>query len=688
MAGRFSIEAVFGAVDRITAPVRRVQSLFHGLHRGVVASQRTVERGFAAMRRGLNGLHGALGKVADASSKLTGNLGGLARTAVAAGTAIATGLAAKSIVQTGAEFEAALSSVQAVAKLSRDELAKLANVARTTGPKFGIGPTQATEALETMIKAGYSATDAAKGLETALAAIVAAKGDVGIVEQLMSSVKGLGLANDQLGRVSDVFSKAADATKADVATVAQSMAKFGPVSRQFGFSLESTVGMIALLQDAGLDASEVGTSLASSFSKLAAPSAEAQKQIAKLGITLKDAQGNLLPPMQLLTNIAQGLEKLEGSAAKAAVIKDLVGLESQKALLNLTADMGKLQTIIQSLEGAEGYTGEFASTQLDNTLGSWQKLKATIDAVETRLFSLRSGALKGVIDGLTEWIDANQGLITSGFATFLEKVEPLVGTFIDSFKGAIGPIGEAVGGLLGLGQEEDWLKNLQNVAATLGRVAAFAIGVGAAFAGAWVAGLDLAARAVNVFEAAWGAVIKGIGAAIFWVSDAWANFAAKVDAKGLMKTLADGILKFASLPIDALKFVVKKLRDLLPFSPAKAGPLKDLDKIKIVETVASTIDAAPAVQAMERVAKGMANVPMPAINSRSLGSDQPAQRSARPSAPHVVPPAERSAVRIERSITEMRDKLEIVVRADEGTEAEVVQRPQRATVRMVASGTV
>lgn len=42
------------------------------------------------------------------------------------------------------------------------------------------------------------------------------------------------------------------------------------------------------------------------------------------------------------------------------------------------------------------------------------------------------------------------------------------------------------------------------------------------------------------------------------------------------------------------------IRDHLPHSPAKVGPLKDLNKVKIVETIASTIKPLPLQNAMNK----------------------------------------------------------------------------------------
>ena len=43
----------------------------------------------------------------------------------------------------------------------------------------------------------------------------------------------------------------------------------------------------------------------------------------------------------------------------------------------------------------------------------------------------------------------------------------------------------------------------------------------------------------------------------------------------------------------------------MPFSPAKTGPLKDLHRIKIMETIAATIKPMPVIKAMQAATGGI-----------------------------------------------------------------------------------
>lgn len=67
--------------------------------------------------------------------------------------------------------------------------------------------------------------------------------------------------------------------------------------------------------------------------------------------------------------------------------------------------------------------------------------------------------------------------------------------------------------------------------------------------------------------------------------------------KNIVKSIANGIKSLAMMPVNAIKNIVGKIRDHLPFSPAKTGPLKDIHRIKLIETIAQSINPKPLLKA-------------------------------------------------------------------------------------------
>jgi TP901 family phage tail tape measure protein len=122
------------------------------------------------------------------------------------------------------------------------------------------------------------------------------------------------------------------------------------------------------------------------------------------------------------------------------------------------------------------------------------------------------------------------------------------------------------------------------------------LGAGALATAAWVALIGVGIAAATAAIIAWWPQIKS-----FFTKQIPAAFEWGVS---LLKEFGRGIEAAALWPIHALEGVLKRMRGFLPFSPAKEGPLRDLHRVRIVETIAASMRPAALGAAMTRV--GMA----------------------------------------------------------------------------------
>jgi TP901 family phage tail tape measure protein len=356
--------------------------------------------------------------------RLTRVVGSAGRAALGLGAlGLATGTALSFAVQSGMEFEQGIANVAAVSGATGAELGALKNRAMELGATTKFTATEVTSAMEAMTKSGFKVEDVLAGVGGILSATAADGGDLGeTAVSLMAAMKGLGLGPEQMQLFADQLAKAGDSTAASIGSLTESFAKFGPVARQLGVPVESAIAQLALLQDAGLDASSAGTGLAAVYSKLAAPVGMTKKALAELGIEVADSYGNMKPPDQLMSEILKATNGIQGNVGKMAAMTNLVGLESQKALLNLAAAAGdgKLSALTTDLQTAGGYANELAAKRMNTLKGDLTLLGSAIDGVKVSLFNVESGALRGVVSGMTAWIEKNRELIKLGFVEFME----------------------------------------------------------------------------------------------------------------------------------------------------------------------------------------------------------------------------------------------------------------------------
>nr|DAN04150.1 MAG TPA: tail tape measure protein [Caudoviricetes sp.] len=83
-----------------------------------------------------------------------------------------------------------------------------------------------------------------------------------------------------------------------------------------------------------------------------------------------------------------------------------------------------------------------------------------------------------------------------------------------------------------------------------------------------------------------GKIVKGIVDEFFKLDDKFFEAGANI-----VKMIGDGIKSAVKYVLDSIGALVKKIRDFLPFSPAKVGPLRDLDKLNF-DIIADGINSA------------------------------------------------------------------------------------------------
>lgn len=426
-----------------------LKAVFSAEDRGVSA---TVARLTGAVR-GLSAAGQGLGKLDAFNNRIAG---GIKASAVAmGGLGLGAGIVAKNVIDAGADFEQAITNVGAVSLMTRDQIAPLEQLAKKLGATTKFSATEVANAMEEMGKAGLDNGQILAGVGGILAAAAADGGELAETAANVSSVlKGMGLTANDTTRVADVLALASVRTKSSIGSLGESMSNVASTARQLGVPLEDTVAMVALLQDVGLDASEAGSALNTMLTKMSAPSKEAAAQMAAMGVKFDDAAGNMLAPTKVLEQLVKAGTKAGGNMKQVAFFADLVGLRGQKAAINLK-DLfagGKVAGLTDELYKAQGVAGKIADIRMDTFKGDIETLGGSIDGLKIKMFDLQGGPLRGVVQGMTAWIDTNEEVITSGLNDFINEAIPIVDNFTDGLKSGFEnamPFIKGVGNVLG-----------------------------------------------------------------------------------------------------------------------------------------------------------------------------------------------------------------------------------------------
>lgn len=396
------------------------------------------------------------------------------------------------VVQSAADFEAAMSRVKAATEGSAAEMAALTKAAQAAGSNTKYTSVEAAGALENLAKAGLSAGDSIKALPAVLALAQAGDIEFGAAsENVTKAVMGMGLAFDDAGRVADVLAKGANATNTSVEGLAQALSYAAPVANTLGVSLESTVAIIGKFADAGIDASRAGTALNSIMSQFANPLSSFRKELGAAGI--------------VTTDFEEALHQLAAKGKEGERAINAVGLESGPALRALlNQGMGALDELTGKLRDAGGSAEATARTMADNLNGS---LKGLGSMWETVTQVLGKPVLPVVRKGVDELTGALRKAVESGL------VERFGQTLATAFEN-------------GLKFFREFAANV-NFDAVILRLQVFASEVGETLQRIG----QYATNAGNSVQLAWGVMtagVNGVLTAIYGLGAAFAQIASKV----------------------------------------------------------------------------------------------------------------------------------------------------------------
>lgn len=411
MAGRFSVEAIFRAVDRMSAPVSKMQN--------------RVGRFTRSMNRGLNRVSRTVDRVN----------GGLKQSAVvASGALLITGGAMADVITTGAKFEKSITS--AVAKFP-GEITKgsqafvaLEDVAKRVGKSTEFSASQSAEALTFLAMAGLDADQAIKALPKVVDLATASNLDLARSTDIATDTLGaMGLMTKDstqlmknMARVNDVLAKTVTSSNTDMEQLFETIKDGGPIATSSGASIETFAALAGTLANAGIKGSKAGTTLKNVFLKLSAATPAASKMLKRLGIQTKDSQGNMLDIVDIIGQLEKNLKGL-GSADRAAALNEIFGkipIAGVNVLLKAGAD--ELRRYRGEINSADGASKTMAATMRDNVAGSFDSLLSAIEGVKISIFSMNNEGIKTTIDRMTEWVRANEELIAQNVGEFLKGI--------------------------------------------------------------------------------------------------------------------------------------------------------------------------------------------------------------------------------------------------------------------------
>lgn len=321
----------------------------------------------------------------------------------------AVGMGIKKSISMFTAFDDVARRVQGTTGANAETMELLRYQAKELGRTTSWSASEAAEAQFEFAKAGFSNNEilaATPGiLDTATAAQM---GLAEATEITAGALRMFGLDASKSTQVGDMLTKTASSTTTDVRDLAESLKYSGNGAKQFGLSLEQTLGILGQLGNLSLKGSQAGTALQAVFSTL--QNSKKQKMLMNIGVQLTEdgSYRNILDIIEDIKDKTKGMEKAQRESFISQVFQEQ-GSQAMNRLLDTPKE--ELDKLINEVQSSSGFASQLAKILGAGVGGAFKNLTSATEGLGISFGQYLAPAIIDVINIATQLISAGTGFI-------------------------------------------------------------------------------------------------------------------------------------------------------------------------------------------------------------------------------------------------------------------------------------
>ena len=320
-------------------------------------------------------------------------------------------------VTTAANFESAMSQVQATMGITKDSMSTvdgqsvntmntLSELAKKMGAETAFSASECAEALNYLALAGYDTEQMCDTLPTVLN--LAAAGDIELAsasDMVTDAMSALGMGVDEAGTMVDQMAKTASTTNTSVAQLGEGILTIGATAKSIKGGTAELNTALGILANNGIKGAEGGTHLRNIILSLQNPTDKAALAMEELGLQVYDSEGNMRSMNDILGDLNSGMDGMT-AAEKSNIIGKIFNKTDLSSVNALLANTGSTWDDIQkSITDSGGAAGQMADTQLDNLQGQIAILKSALEGLAISFGELLMPAIKQIVGWVQKFVD-------------------------------------------------------------------------------------------------------------------------------------------------------------------------------------------------------------------------------------------------------------------------------------------
>jgi TP901 family phage tail tape measure protein len=330
------------------------------------------------------------------------------------------------------------------------------------------GVTELSAGLNELARAGYDTKESLTGLDE-LAEFAGANFETmqRAAAPALVVLKTFELGMEDLGQVTDVFTEAANRTAMGFDDFQLSLGMSAAVGRMAGQEYQELIAVLSVLRDAGLGASDAGTSIKSAWLQLMNPTEEAKRVMRDLGIEVYDSQGKMKTWADVVAEFERAMAPLNDQSRNLAMTTILGSDGIRSMALSMQRGSDYIRGLTADLKASDGATAALSHQMGAGFTGAMERVQASAEKLRVTVFEdLENGAL-GLLDALDN--------LLVGF----NSLPPAARGVLETLIGTAGLV--AAVGAVALLVKSTAIPAIEGLVAILVKAGVVATGTGAAF---------------------------------------------------------------------------------------------------------------------------------------------------------------------------------------------------------------
>ena len=367
-----------------------------------------------------------------------------------------------SAINTGRDFDSAMSQISATMGMTSDDIANNVEVtiggavvnagdtfdalrtkAKEMGAETNFSATQAAEGLNILAMSGYDATSSIDMIEDVLH--LAAAGSMEMADSaayIAGSMKGFNDETKDSAYYADLMAKGATLANTSVAQLGEAMSGGAASAAAYGQEADSMTISLLRLAEQGEVGSAASTALAAAMKNLYTPTDQAAGALAELGVAAYDESGKAREFNTVVDELNTALSTMSDEEANAYK-QTIFGIQGLDAFNKMTVtSVEKQQEWAEALASASGEAAKQYDTMTDNLQGDIDIWNSALDGFKIALSDELTPSIRQFVQfgsdglgritqafeagGLSGAMDALGGVLTDGVSMVIEFVPDMI----------------------------------------------------------------------------------------------------------------------------------------------------------------------------------------------------------------------------------------------------------------------